>query len=257
MDKENLNKVLKTTEFITTKSFKLAIYRKGSDKASKLALVLPGKMDTKDYPHMHSHVDFLSTKGYLALSFDPSGTWESEGSIEEYSASNYFKAIKEIIEFYGNKPTLLVGHSRGGSIAILAGTKIKQVERFAVIMTNPDFKKHFPDLEWKEKGFRTHFRDTPTGYDYETKEFSLPYRFLEDDVQYEVLDDLKKCKKPKLFVAGLKDIHVKVEDAQKTYDLSAEPKYIELIDSEHDYRKDKKSIEKVNELLGKFILKNS
>ena len=43
--------------FVQTKGFKLAIYSKGNPKSKKLALVLPGKLDTKDYAHMKSHVE--------------------------------------------------------------------------------------------------------------------------------------------------------------------------------------------------------
>jgi hypothetical protein len=42
---------------------------KGDQDAAKLALVLPGRLDTKDYAHMVSAVDFLSARGYLAVSF--------------------------------------------------------------------------------------------------------------------------------------------------------------------------------------------
>jgi len=57
-----------------TRSFKLAAYIQGKPTADGLAIVLPGKLDTKDYAHMQSHVDFLAERGYLALSFDPPGT---------------------------------------------------------------------------------------------------------------------------------------------------------------------------------------
>lgn len=106
--------MLKTTKLIKTESFNLAVYQKGSPDSKKLALVLPGRLDTKDYPHMRSHVDFLASKGYLALSFDPPGSWESEGDISLYLTTNYLKAVKELINHFGNKPTLLIGHSRGG-----------------------------------------------------------------------------------------------------------------------------------------------
>ena len=62
---------------IKTKTFELAAYTKGDQNSPKLALVLPGRLDTKDYIHNTSLVDYLSRRGYFALSFDPPGTWES------------------------------------------------------------------------------------------------------------------------------------------------------------------------------------
>ncbi len=80
-------------DIIKTPSFELAVYIKGKSDAKKLALVLPGRLETKDYPHMRSHVNYLAKRGYLALSFDPPGTWDSPGEIEFYTMTNYLKAI--------------------------------------------------------------------------------------------------------------------------------------------------------------------
>ena len=83
---------------IHTQSFNLATYIKGDTQSDKFALILPGLLDTKDYLHMTSHVDFLATKGYLALSFDPAGTWESlsDELIEYYKESIYRRQTKII-----------------------------------------------------------------------------------------------------------------------------------------------------------------
>lgn len=59
---------------IKTENFQLAIYSQGNSNSSKLALVLPGKLDTKDYANMRGHVNYLANLGYFALSFDPPGT---------------------------------------------------------------------------------------------------------------------------------------------------------------------------------------
>lgn len=243
--------MLKTTTFLKTENFTLAVYQKGSLDSKKLALVLPGRLDTKDYPHMHAHVDFLATKEYLALSFDPPGTWESEGDLSIFSTTNYLQAIKELIEYYG-KPTLLVGHSRGGGMAILAGTRLEEVEAFVVIMGRASYAQA-TDEDWSKKGVKKHVRDTPEGYAEKTKTFMLPYAFVEDSWQYDSVENLKTCKKPKLFVAGSKDDLVDPVMVKETYELSAEPKQFVLLDSVHDYRLDEKKIQKINELIGEFI----
>lgn len=102
---------------VRTKTFELAVCAKGDPRSSKLALVLPGRLDTKSYIHNTRLVDYLASRGYFALSFDPPGTWESPGDITLYTTTNYLKAVDELIEYFGGKPTLLAGHSRGGTIS--------------------------------------------------------------------------------------------------------------------------------------------
>ena len=88
---------------IQTDSFEIAVYSKGDINSKKFALVLPGKLDTKDYFHMKSHVDYLAHLGFFALSFDPPGTWDSPGDIRLYTMTNYLKAIHELIAYFGNR----------------------------------------------------------------------------------------------------------------------------------------------------------
>lgn len=244
--------MLKTTTNITTPSFSLAAYQKGSLTAEKLALVLPGKLDTKDYPHMRKLVDVLASKGYLALSFDPPGTWESEGDVSHYTITNYLKAVEEIIILYGSKPTLLVGHSNGGSIAMISGAKIKAVEKIISVMSKNTFKKNL-DVKWEQEGFHVSSRDTPLEYEKRERFFNLPFTFYEDSQKYDVSDALKSCTKPKLFIAGSKDELVSVEAIKEIVAMTAEPKKLVIIDSIHGYRKDEKIIQEVNDLIEKFI----
>ena len=99
-------------KILKTKNFELAVYEKGDFNSPKLAIAIPGRLDTKDYIHNTSLVDYLASRGYFALSFDPPGTWESPGDMSLYTTTNLIKSVNDLIEFFGNKPTLLAGHSR-------------------------------------------------------------------------------------------------------------------------------------------------
>src|SRR3990167_2532913 len=162
-------------ERIKTKNFELAVYAKGNEGAAKIALVLPGRLDTKDYVHMRSHVDFLAANGFFALSFDPPGTWESPGGIELYTTTNYIRAINELIEYFGNKPTLLLGHSRGGSAAMLASMSNPAIIGIVVIMANYGPPTP-PNDEAKQNGFLVSYMDLPPGTSKtsERQKFTLP-----------------------------------------------------------------------------------
>lgn len=241
---------------IKTPSFNLAVYSQGDQNAKKFALVLPGKLDTKDYAHMRSHVDFLSTKGFFALSFDPPGTWESEGYGNVYTSTNYIRAIHEVTEYFGNKPTFLVGHSRGGKMSIIAGSENPNIVAYAAIFSQlPDKEEIKDDLSWKGKEYETIFRALPPGTGPRVKEFRLPYSFLEDQNTYFLTSEIKTCGKPKMMVWGKKDMIVPYEKVKQTFDALAAPKEIFFIDSNHDYWLYPEIIEEVNRLLGAFIEK--
>lgn len=244
-------------ELIQTKSFSLATYSKGNPGAPKFALVLPGKLDTKDYAHMRSHVDFLASKGFYAISFDPAGTWESPGDLTLYSVTNYLKAIDELIEYYGNKPTFVMGHSRGASMALMTGSTNPQIIAFAAIMPSLS-KEGFlvkKDDEWKEKGYKVSMRDLPPGGGPEVKKFDLPYSFLEDELKYHLTEEYTKSTKPKLFILGKKDPLVLPHIVRETFDSFAKPKELYELDSDHDYRLHENLINEVNSIVGAFLEK--
>lgn len=239
---------------IKTKTFELAVYQKGDPNSSKLAIVIPGRLDPKDYVHNTSLVDYLASRGYFALSFDPPGTWDSPGGIELYTTTNYIKAVDELIEYFGNKPTLLAGHSRGGTIAMLAGPKNSHVTHFISIFSYYGAPSD-PEKERIVDGKVISFRDLPPG-NMKTKkqrEFALPLNYFEDGKRYNALAGLKNCTKPKLFFYGIEDDVNDPEDVKKAYEESAEPKMLHALNSDHDYRYHPMLIEEVNQIIGKFL----
>lgn len=233
---------------IKTKNFELAVYMNGKSYSRKVALLLPGRLDTKDYAHMKSHVDFLANKGYLALSFDPPGTWESLGDINDYTMTNYLKAINELIEHFGNKPTVIIGHSRGGTMAMLAGSRNKYVTQIISIMARAS-PSAISDKA-KIQGFEVSLRDNPFG---EEKRFELPLSYFKDGLKYNVFEDISKCTKPKLFIFGKKDKIINAEIVKETYEKVPEPKQINGVESPHDYRFFPKIINEINSLIEDFL----
>lgn len=242
---------------IKTKSFELAVYQKGNPNSEKLALVLPGKLDTKDYARMRSHVDYLSNLGFLVLSFDPPGTWESPGDISLYNTTNYLKSVNELIEYFGNRPTFLVGHSRGASIALIAGIKNPSVTAFAAIM--PSFTEsgfdHTKDDEWKRLGFKISRRDLPPGGGKAIREFKLPYSFFEDQLKYEWSNEFISSKKPRLIIVGKHDVTVPTKEVMEIFKKLSEPKQLYELDSDHNYRHHPELIEEVNKVMSNFLQK--
>jgi len=241
-------------ELIKTKSFELATLIEGDRNSEKLAIIIPGRLDTKDYASCVSHVKYLSKKGFLAVAFDPPGTWDSPGDIELYTTTNNIKAVNEIIKRLGNKPTLLVGHSRGGAISMLVAVSNPSVMGIVVVMASFGIPTP-PEVESLKDGYKVSHRDLPPGSSKtkEQKEFRLPMRYFEDAEQYDPVTAIQGLKKPKLVCYGTKDRFVAPEEVRQIYENTPNPKMIQEFDSEHDYRLFPKVIEGVEKAMDKFL----
>ncbi len=243
-------------QLIKTRSFELSVITSGDENSKKLALVLPGRLDTKDYACFTRHINYLADKGFYALSFDPPGTWESPGGIELFTTTNYIKAVNELIEYFGNKPTFIMGHSRGGTTSILAGANNPHVIGIAPIMAT--YGEPTPaDPEALKVGVKMSYRDLPPGTTKTTeqKEFALPINYFIDGEKYNVVETIKNCEKPKLIFYGTNDEFTKQERVREVFEIIPEPKMLHLLNTDHDYRYHPEVVEEINRVIGEFIIK--
>jgi pimeloyl-ACP methyl ester carboxylesterase len=238
-------------EIIKTKSFELAVNTKGDKNSRKVAILLPGRLDTKDYANFVSHLDYLASKGFYAVTFDPPGTWESPGGIELFTTTNYLKAVNELVEYYGNKPTLLLGHSRGGNVAILASTNPHVM---GIILVMSSYEAPTPP-EYVKGGFQMEHRDLPPGNERtkEQKEFALPLNYFKDGEKYNPLVILRNNKKPKLLFSGTDDKYYTPKEIQEIFESIPEPKMLRELNSDHSYRRHPEIIEEANKVIGQFL----
>jgi len=239
---------------IKTKSFELAVNTKGDQNSVKLAIMLPGRLDTKDYINFLRHMDYLSKRGFYAIVIDPPGTWESPGDISLYSTTNYIKAVNELIEYFGNKPTLLLGHSRGGTVAINVGAKNPNVIGIISIMATYG-KANPPSKEAIKAGVDMSSRDLPPGDKRPTKQriFPLPISYFDDSKRYDTLKELMECRIPKLLFYGDEDSFSTPQEVKEIFKQIPEPKMIHELKTKHDYRLFPEAIEEVNKVLGEFL----
>lgn len=236
---------------IKTKSFELAVNTKGDKNSEKIAILLPGRLDTKDYANFVSHLEYLAGKSFYTVAFDPPGTWESPGGIELFTTTNYLKAVNELIEYYGNKPTLLLGHSRGGNVTILASTNPCVI---GIILVMSSYEAPTPP-ESVNGDFQMEHRDLPPGNKRtkEQKEFALPLNYFKDGEKFNPLAILKDCKKPKLLFSGTDDKYYTPKEIQEIYESIPEPKMLHELNSDHSYRRHPEIVEEVNKIIGEFL----
>lgn len=251
--KEFLTANLKNMKILKTKNFEVAANITGDKDAPKLAILMPGRLDTKDYINFTSHADYLSKQGYLVVAIDPPGTWDSPGDLNNYTTSTYVNAINELVDYFGNRPTLLLGHSRGGATAMLASAN-PAVD--ALVVVNAAYGNPTPPKpEEIENGVLVELRDLPPGNVRTEKKvrFELPMVYFEDGKKHNPKEALAKFKGSKLLVHATKDEFTELDKIKAIYDDLQEPKMFLAIDCTHDYRLFPEVVEQVNQKLGDFI----
>lgn len=240
-------------EIIKTPSFELATISAGDPHSQRTALLIPGRLDTKDYVNFVSHMDCLARLGYYAIAYDPPGTWESPGEVE-YTTTNLIKTVNELIGYLGNRPTLLLGHSRGGQIASLVGAAHHAVT--SLVLVNASYGPPSPPNPRNiHDGYLMEYRDIPPG-DRKTeqqREFRLSLNYFADGAQYDPLPRLKSCNKPKLLIVSTDDEWTKPDTVKRVYDAIPEPKMFYEMSGHHDYRRDANAIHEVNTMLETFV----
>lgn len=216
----------------------------------RLAILCPGYLDSKDYKHMVGLAEALSKKEYTVIRFDPTGTWESEGDIYEYTTTQCLLDIKSIIDYLSPRGVftclLLGGHSRGGMISILYAAHNPRVSAVLAIMPSSPYSMSGKNRdEWQKNGFSLSQRNIPDRN--EKKEFRVPYSHAQDNDQYNVIDDVKMVKVPIVFLAGTLDEVVLPENVKRIFNNANEPKkYILMEGIGHDYRYNQSEVEAVN-----------
>lgn len=244
---------METKVFIPSSKGKLAaIITEASSKANKLAILCPGFLDSKDYAHLVALATDLANTGYTVVRFDPTGTWESEGVLDDYSTTQYLIDVKKVLEYMQGQNSyteiLLGGHSKGGYIAMLYAISDPQISTVLAIMS-PYSLNRLSNQEiiakWYETGYRTSKRDVPNTD--EIIEFKVGLAYVEDRFGHEVLSKINQFHGNLFLLSGEQDQTVLSEDVEKVYTEANEPKYYHVMPGMgHDYRKHPDQIQAVN-----------
>ena len=241
-----------------------AVLNQPKQKSSKLAILMPGFLDSKDYPHLKQLAIDLANQDYYVIRFDPMGVWDSQGNISEYSVTQYLKDLMNVIKFskekYPVNQIVLIGHSLGGMIALLYAALNKgDVHTVIGIMPPPSqtrpkgFKKN---LEiWKKNKQKISTRPFPNNSKKE-RQFIVPYEYIRDSKKYNLLKLIKKIKKPFLLIAGELDDKVTPAEVKQIFKAANQPKNLIVLKNViHDYRFYKTQIKSVNRKIIQFLEK--
>jgi len=220
--------------------------------SDKLAILCPGHLDSKEYAHLVRLAEDFAQKGYTAVRFDFSGTWESEGSLNDYTITQSIADVRAVLEHFLSTHTykniVLGGHSRGGFISTLYAIEDARISTVLAIMSPYALQRDVDEVKaarWKAQGFKVSVRDIP--HRSTTQHFALPYTYLEEARRRSLLDVVAQLRAPLILVAGELDDVVSLDDIRNIFAIANEPKQLIVMDGiGHDYRNHPNQITKVN-----------
>jgi putative redox protein len=238
---------------IPYKARRLSIFVQQAGEADKLAILLPGFLDSAEYPHLADLSSRLTGAGYIVVRFDPPGTWSNAGEISEYNITNYVEAVAAINGWaqkkFKTKKCLLAGHSFGGVAAIVAATELSDVDCVAAIMS-PAYLTGA--LNWQADKPRESVRQDPHNLR-QTRKFVVPYEFARDIAGCDVPSLAASLNCPALFIAGELDATVLPGEVEELARKAKKGKYLLLKGVQHGYWHTPKQIEVVDVTIMNYL----
>lgn len=215
----------------------------------KLAILLPGYIESPDYNHLIVIDKKLSDLGYIVARVDACNLWLT-GDTNNYSTTNYINQVLQIINSYlpqNPSEIILIGHSLGCLVALHIGKICPQVTK--VICLSPPVALDKSDHKWVD-GFRVSKKDLPNNPT-EFREFSVPFSFVNDRKQYSIIKLLNGFNKPFLIITGENDsLLPEVEELVKNQNIK---NYIKIKNMGHDFRQSDELCNQVASEIEEFI----
>ena len=220
----------------------------------KLAVLLPGYLDSPDYRHMVMFEKMLRDIGYKVVRLDPGNLWKT-GNIKNYSIHYYFNQIKQSIGKRNENidEVILIGHSLGGFMAIVAGSKLDGVTKIVSLCPPPSVTGLVND-ELEKIGYRTSTRDLPDNPN-KTRVFKVPISAFKEAEKYSALEEIKKINKPiMIFIAG-EDESVPPEETEKLISAAkVKPHVVKEPNMKHNFRLSRENTQKVANHIKDFLI---
>lgn len=189
---------------------------------------------TKNLKAVRNIIRAMTSEGLAVLSLDFTGLGGSSGDFSETNFSSNISDLEAACNFLSEHyeaPTLLVGHSLGGTAALKTAAKLDNVKAAATIGSpaEPDHIKHVfedqLDTIRQEGAAKVNIGGRP---------FKIKEQFVEDIRNHKIEDDLQAMKKPLAFLHSPQDKIVSIDNASKLFTRAHHPKsFISLDGADH------------------------
>ena len=176
----------------------------------------------------------LTNLGIGVLSFDFTGLGQSEG---DFANTNFSHDVEDLIqasqflEENYTAPSLLIGHSLGGTAALFAAKKLQNIKAIVTI-ASPSQPSHVENLI--KSSVEEIEKNNEALVNIGGRDFTIKKQFLEDIKANDTEDFLSDLKKPFLVMHSPLDKIVSIKNAEELYQWAYHPKsFISLDQADH------------------------
>ncbi|MFD0931186.1 alpha/beta fold hydrolase [Psychroflexus salinarum] len=176
----------------------------------------------------------LTELGIAVLRFDFTGLGQSEGEFEDTNFSHDIEDLLEASKFLAKEykaPSLIIGHSLGGTAALYAAKKLDNIKAIATI-ASPSQPSHVQNLI--KDSVDTITKNDEALVNIGGKDFNIKKHFLEVLKTMDTKSFLGDLKKPFLIMHSPQDQIVDIKNAEELYKWAHHPKsFISLDKADH------------------------
>lgn len=176
----------------------------------------------------------ITERGIAVLRFDFTGLGQSEG---EFGDTNFSHDVEDLLEASSfleknyQAPSLIIGHSLGGTAALFAAKKLDNIKAIATI-ASPSQPSHVQNLI--KDSIKDITEKDEALVNIGGRDFTIKKHFLEDIKAQDTQSFLGDLKKPFLIMHSPQDTIVGIENAEELYKWAHHPKsFISLDKADH------------------------
>lgn len=180
---------------------------------------------SKDFKIINWLSKELSSLGFSTLRFDFAGLNTSDGNFEETNLTTNIEDLLHAVEWLGTQGIpvrALIGHSMGGTAAVLTASRLPEIESVVVLGTSSEttaLKRllsadHMAQLESQGR------TDLRIG----GKAVTLNRAFFEDLYRHSLLETVARWNKALLILHGTRDQVVPIQSGERIFQNAVHPK---------------------------------
>lgn len=213
---------------------------------------------SKDYKLLVWLAKEMVQKGYRVLRFDFTGLGGSEGDFQDSTLSTDVQDLVEVVnwsERQGDTVVGLLGHSLGGTVAILGARQLSELKSVVVLGTSHDPERVTRLLD--EADWQTLRNQGWVAVRVGGQELPFSLKFVQDLEAHSLKEAVFSWDKALLIVHGTEDRIVPLSSAEELFETAGYPKaMVSIPGADHLFVNDRSQIPHIATIIDQWVQLN-